>query len=479
MKLWLCLRFRQLPLQCLNRSEQQAVVVLAGQRVIRANDCAMALGIAEGMGAATLRALAGNEPVMLLERDEQAEQQCLQQLCCWAYSISPSLNSWRKDCLQLEIGGCLNLFKGLDAILAEVRSGLGSRGFQAQLGLATTPKAAWLLSFTDQATALAVDRTLDDRLAPLPLNLLEDFAPAVDSLRRAGLETLGDVLALPSHALARRCGNEFNQFLQQALGRGDDPQTDYQPPATFSDEYWYGYEVKANSELMPAVQLLLQSLCRFLRNTQLQTAEILWRLADVDRRITEIPVRSASLHSDWENWLQLTGLRFEQLQLATGVEGLTLECHQLEAGELASIDLFNPGNQREPLHSLLDRLRNRLGLQAIEKIACRDEHLPELAMYSGSDPESSPGRGQACAQRPFWLMPQPQLLKSRGSQLYWQGNGQCGPLQLVYGPERIEDNWWRQAVSRDYYIARNNSGQHYWVFHDRLARAWYIHGVFP
>jgi protein ImuB len=76
-------------------------------------------------------------------------------------------------------------------------------------------------------------------------------------------------------------------------------------------------------------------------------------------------------------------------------------------------------------------------------------------------------------------MPQPQQLKSRGSQLYWHGNGQSGALRLVYGPERIEDNWWRQPVSRDYYIARNNSGQHYWVFHDRLARAWYIHGVFP
>jgi protein ImuB len=48
--LWLCLRFEQLPLQCLNRSEEQPVVVLARQRVLRTNDCAAALGIREGMG---------------------------------------------------------------------------------------------------------------------------------------------------------------------------------------------------------------------------------------------------------------------------------------------------------------------------------------------------------------------------------------------------------------------------------------------
>ena len=148
MSLWLCLRFSQLPLQCLNRSEDQPVVVLARQRVVRANDCAIALGIREGMGTATVHALAGNEALLLLERDEGAEQRCLQQLCCWAYGITPGLFSWRQDCLQLEIGSCLNLFRGLDSLLAEIATGIGSRGYSVRYGLAVTPKAAWLLSFT-------------------------------------------------------------------------------------------------------------------------------------------------------------------------------------------------------------------------------------------------------------------------------------------------------------------------------------------
>ena len=75
-------------------------------------------------------------------------------------------------------------------------------------------------------------------------------------------------------------------------------------------------------------------------------------------------------------------------------------------------------------------------------------------------------------------MPRPQPPKYQGSRLYWNGAHNRATLRLVYGPERIEDNWWRQAVSRDYFIARNDSGHHYWVFHDRLARLWYIQGVF-
>ena len=474
MSLWLCLRFHQLPLQCLDRSEEQPIVVLASQRVVRANDCAAALGIHAGMGSSTVRGLAASEPVRLLERDEKAEQRSLAQLCCWAYSITPTLHTWREDCLLLEIGGCLNLFRGMDALLAEVGNGISSRGFNAHYGLAPTPKAAWLLSFTDSDVATQIEKPLEERLAPVALELLDEFSAGVDSLRRAGLHTLGDILALPAGALSRRCGIAFTHYLQQVLGQREDLHADYQPPATFSDQYWFGYEVKANDELLPAVQLLLQSLCRFLRNTQLQTSEIFWQLIGVDHRLCEVCVRSTTSHSDWKNWYQITGIHFERLQLATGVEGLTLDCRQLRAGQEENIDLFSPGNQREPLASLLDRLRSRLGLQAIEKIGCRDEHLPEFAVHVSSEqPGDEHSTSQDCAQRPFWLMQQPQALRQRHHRLYWNG-----ALDLVYGPERIEDNWWREATSRDYYIARDRAGQCYWIFCDRLTRQWYVHGIF-
>tara|TARA_R110002110_G_scaffold415765_3_gene655317 strand:+ start:86675 stop:88027 length:1353 start_codon:yes stop_codon:yes gene_type:complete len=449
-------------------------VVIAKHRVISANDSAVEIGISPGMSSATVRALAGTMPVQLLERDEEAEQRCLQQLCCWAYSITPALHTWRKDCLQLEIGGCLTLFHGLDALLTEVEAGISSRGYRAAYGLAATPKAAWLLSFSDGAAATAMEQPLEQRLAPLPLELLQDFPKEVDSLRRAGLHTFGDLLALPQAALSRRCGKTFTRFLQQVLGQQQDLQADYLPPPVFNDEYWFGYEVKINDELLPAVQILLQSLCRFLRNTQLQTNMITWQLAGIDHQLQQIQISSSTSHSDWKSWYQLTCLRFEQLQLKSSVEGLSLQCEQLSAGQAESIDLFSPHNQREPLASLLDRLRGRLGLQAVAKVGCRDEHLPELALQLGNEvPASKIDVTTHCKQRPFWLMPQPQPLRQQHGTLYWHG-----ALTLLYGPERIEDNWWREAVSRDYYIARARDGQPYWVFYDRLAQCWYIQGIF-
>jgi len=477
MSLWLCLRFNQLPLQCLNRCENQAVAVLHKQRIVRVNDYAAAQGIGVGMGTATARALAESgegESIALLEQDFEAEKRALQQLCCWAYSITPTLYSDRSDCLQLEIGGCLKLYRGLDTLLAEISHGISARGYSVKIGLAATPKAAWLLSFTEEGAALDAQRELSQRLAPLPLKLIVDFPKTVDSLRRAGLHTLGDILALPSHALGRRCGKEFSHFLQQLLGRRQDLQPQYQPPKSYSDEYWFGYEVSVNEELFPAVQLLLQAFCQFLRNTQLQTSGITWQLVGIDSKLSAITVHSSTCHSDWENWQQLTRIHFDQLQLKNPVEGLFLNCDSLYAGELDSIDLFSPRNQRESRSGLLDRLRNRLGLQAIERISARDEHLPEFAVYLSTDGIDDKYSGQPIsAQRPFWLMPQPLALKQHGKNLYWNG-----ALNLVYGPERIEDNWWLEAVSRDYYIAENSGGQHYWVFRDRLGKRWFIHGIF-
>ncbi len=479
MSLWLCLRFAQLPLQALTRqqADQQAptavievpTAIIEKQRVIQACDAATALGIKPDMGTATVRALADN--IQLLERDTQKEQLCLQQLSCWAYSISPTLYTWRDNCLLLEVGGCLALFRGLKNLLARIRIDLSLRNYSYHSALAANPKAAWLLSHAEQSDYQA---PLKQQLAPLPLKLLDDFPRQTDSLAKAGLWHLGDILELPQQALARRCGKEFVHFLRQVLGTAYDDQPDFQPPHQFSDHYWFGYEVKANQELLPAAQLLLQSLCDFLRNAQLQSQQIEWQFYGIQRDTYKLPIHCSMPQASWREWYRLTDLKMEQLQLKTGVEGLGLYCKDLCEGNYRSQDLFCNSEQKEPLHSLLDRLQNRLGLQAVEKIACRSEHLPEYASYSSCQlgnltNQTTPLDGE----RPFWLMPEPQSLGNRRQQLYWNG-----ALKLLAGPERIEDNWWMDSVSRDYYIARNDNGQLYWVYRDRLLQQWFIQGVF-
>ena len=443
------------------------VAVLEKQRVLVVNSAAAALGVTPGQAAATARTLA--DGIRLLERDQTAEGRCLEQLCCWAYGLSPTLYPCRDDSLLLEIGSCLMLYGGIEALLSRVREELSRRGYSYRFGLGPTPKAALLFTRPLEARATGSGAealhhppdsehrpleacgagTLEARLAPLPLCLLENFPREVDALAKAGLWTFGDILALPHRALARRCGRDFVHYLNQLLGTAEDLVPDFSPPQQFSDDYWFGYEVKANQELLPAIQLLLQSLCRFLRNTQLQTQQVQWELYGINRIAQRLTVHCSLSQANWQEWYQLTRLKIEQLRLEMSIEGIGLCCHRLTPGNADTDDLFQQAGQREPLHCLLDRLKSRLGLQSVQKIACRDEHLPEFAGYSSPDTRPTVTGVIDREQRPFWLMPEPQRLRELAGLPCWNGR-----LTLVEGPERIEDNWWDQAVSRDYYVAQ-------------------------
>ena len=146
MSLWLYLQLPRLALECLPHRPEYPAVVLEHQRVITANDVALAAGIKPGQSGATVRTLLGATSLQLLERDPAREVRALEQLKCWAYSITPTLECWRKRGLQLEIGGCLRLHGGIEQLIGNAQTELLQRGFTSRVGLAPNRHAAELLS---------------------------------------------------------------------------------------------------------------------------------------------------------------------------------------------------------------------------------------------------------------------------------------------------------------------------------------------
>lgn len=399
---------------------------------------------------------------------------CLDTLMLWAYSITPTLERWRDDCLQLEIGGCLALFRGLDPLLAQVRNDLARRGVEVVLGVGPSRWSAWLLSHADSATAVAIDQPLIQRIGSLPLTLLDDFPGQVASLERAGIRDFTALLALPRTALARRCGKALLARLDQIGGNAAEARRDFTPPPEFRDALWFGFEIRHAQELHPAIAELLQGFTRFLRNTQLDTQCIAWCLLGARGVSRTLTVRSTEAHANPTTWFELTAIQLERLQLAPDTEGIELRVTALVPATADGDDLFANPHNREPLGNLVDRLRSRLGRQAITRVAVRDEHVPECRLYHGEQPPEVGDRDNwGDAQRPFWLLPEPQPIREQGKTLHWNG-----PLEMLAGPERIEDNWWQTPVSRDYFLARGPDGQPLWIFQDRRSRRWFVHGIF-
>ena len=479
MSLWLCLRFPLLPLECLPPDTERPVAVVESQRIVAANELALSAGIKPGHSSSTARALIEDGELRLLNRDRNREAQVIERLLCWAYGFTPTLEAWHGNTLQLEIGSCLKLYRDVNRLNDALKRKLAYRGFTVASGLAPNRWSAWLLSHTNSRSSTGDDVNRQAALTAIPLRILlsipgNDFKQSVERLEKAGIKTLGQLLDLPPSSIARRCGKPLHQWLQALTTTSDRLATDFLPPQQFKDSFWFGFEIRHSNELQPAMEQLLEGLAGFLASAQLTTTTINWHMLRAQGGFQSLTVKSSEAHRSVERWLKLSVLQLEHYSLEENIEGLSLDVSELQQEVMTESDLFGDSRSNESLYSLIDRLRARLGLQAVQYLDLREAHLPEFSqLLTQEQPAAAPLKAYP-GQRPFWLLEEPHPIRAWNDQLFWNG-----PLELIYGPERIEDNWWDQPTSRDYYVAKTEEGQPIWIFQNRHNQRWYVQGVLP
>jgi protein ImuB len=137
-------------------------------------------------------------------------------------------------------------------------------------------------------------------------------------------------------------------------------------------------------------------------------------------------------------------------------------------------DFFATIANAEAGPQLVERLRARLGEDAVRTLRSRADHRPERAWRweASVSAEATATKDSAAAEwpvRPVWLLQEPYALA---------GGPAAASLQLESGPERIESGWWDDRdVARDYFVGRNLRGEALWLYRDRDG-AWFVHGVF-
>jgi protein ImuB len=148
-----------------------------------------------------------------------------------------------------------------------------------------------------------------------------------------------------------------------------------------------------------------------------------------------------------------------------------------------------------------DRVRARLGDQAIRRARLVESHLPERAAAAISFAESERGGRAAKAETP---LPQAAHLKERPVRLFdvpetveviaaeipegppkhFRWRRTAYRVLRAEGPERIASEWWRQeSGTRDYFRVEDEEGRRFWLYREGLygvaeAPRWFMHGVF-
>ncbi len=465
--LWIVLHFPALALEVHTRgSAVGALVVSSGgtrPRVVAASATARVAGVAEGMTLAAAQALL---PSLLAKpRVLSAEAAALAQLGAWAMQFTPTVALLPPDGLALEIGGCARLFGGLSRLVARVDAELDVLGFSAASAIAPTARAAELLVRAGMPVFENSLAALPRRLAAVPTAFLALAPRARESLADAGIETFGDCLELPRDGLARRFGQALLDDIDRALGRRPEVLALFSPPAQFAGCLELPSPVAEAEALLFATRRLLGELQGWLAGRGQGVLRFELRLGHHRGAATPCAFRLSAPTRAAETLLSVVRERLVRQPLADRVEWLSL--HSIETADYrprpASL-LSGEAPPGEEAMTLVDRLRARLGEEAVRMLATVADFRPERAATTGPSIAAS---ALLEAPRPLWLDAEPQALRE-------------GAWEVLDGPERLESGWWDgQDTRRDYYVVRTARGETWWVYRD-LGRggAWFRHGIF-
>lgn len=458
------IRFRGRP-----RPLPQAVIETRGQQaqLLACDAAAAAAGVQPGISLAAAWALCPE--LEIHEREPRREQAMLRRLAAWCGRFTPVV-TLEDGMLLLEIRGSQRLFGGAQRLRQLLQQGLRELGFESRSAVAPTPRAAAWFARAGSDQCLLDAAALAASLGQLPLAATGFSARLQQRFAGIGARRVADLLRLPRAGFARRFGPGSLAVLDQALGREPDLREALQPPPQFSAELELLYEIESAPVLLHPAGFLLRELEGYLHATG--QGVLRWRLElqDRDRGRSSLLLAHAEPTRELARLQRLLEQRLETAELPAPVIQLRLVVVEMRASEGQVGGLFrDTGTAAEPTE-LLERLRTRLGEDAVLAPATLPDYRPERALRA-SEPGAVGPVEAAAAPRPLWLLEPPRPL--RVQQQRPRG------YELLEGPERIETGWWDGAdVRRDYWQARDREGRRAWLFREQRTGDWWLQGYF-
>ncbi|MFI8748213.1 Y-family DNA polymerase [Pseudomonas sp. NPDC077186] len=468
--LWACILLPQLALDGVmrQRAEPTEPLVLLGgppqRRVLQAvNPTARALGLKPGQLLSAAQAL--TRGFASADYDLAAIDRWQQFLAAWAYGFSAQVSLHYPRCLLLEVGSSLGLFGPWPRFEARLRRELGELGFQQRICLAPNPVAARMLANVHDGLAISDAAELRAALEPLPVDRIGLPRETASALARMGLRNLQQLLAMPRDGLARRFPAELLRHLDNLLGERALALEFYRPPDRFDARIELNFEVESHQALLFPLRRLTADLAAYLAGRDSGVQRFTLHLEHRNRPASRLTVGLLSAERDPAMLLELTRGRLEQLQLPAPVLALRLEARELPAFAPQHRQLFDERPQQSlPWEQLRERLRARLGDEAVQGLGARADHRPEQSWQAEGDNRTPPL--PSVGPRPAWLLGEPQPLAEAG-------------LLILAGPERIESGWWDGGdLRRDYYLVQTRSGQRAWAFRPVGGGPLLLHGWF-
>lgn len=473
----------------------------------------------------------------------------LQPLACALLRFTPDLALAPESVILMDVTASVRLFGGIGALRTRLRGVLAAfdTARTAAPGVAAAPPAtsivvsvaaswavAWMLARSGHGGSALKLRSLRRGLARTPLTVAPPARPFADWFRDLGCNTLADLRRLPRTGLKKRCGPVLLAWLDQLTDAGVMPYPYLRPPPEFDQALELPDHIEHAPALQWAAQRLILQLCGWLAGRQQDVAAFTLWLAH-ERRLhragpsgqlsvdeaTRVPITLGTPAHDPAILTRLVQEHLARLTLPASVIAVRLRATRFQDAQAPSLELFpEPGGTSQDHAQLLAVLAARLGADNLLVPAPVADHRPERAARwaplgrllsagrAAAQPDASIDRnpaaalrqacgpcgdaaqmGSAALPRPAWLLDAPLPLELQGHRPFYGT-----PLRLVSPAERLDCGWQDDGpVTRDYFVAEDESGACYWVFRadgvpgksaqtmdagSGPAPHWFLHGLF-
>ena len=419
---------------------------------------------------------------------DPAAPRALHSLAARAQRFTPRISLAPPDAVLLEVRSSLHLFGGVDGLRRAMAGECTALGLPAILTFAPTASAALAGARAGRAFTVLEAGQLAGSLATLPLAALCWSPELIERLARIGVRTVGAALRLPRAGFAQRFGAAQLAELDRLTGRAAEPRERFEAPQRFRRRRELPFESDGQALLAATLRSLLEELGRFLTARQCGVLALECRLWHRQAAPTRCVLRLGTPLADAARLAALFDERLRMLTLPEPVRACELRAGSPVPQPMHTGGLWQPGERgglaTAPGVELIERLRARLGPEALETLALVADRRPEAAWRAGPPapapapapaPDAEAQAAVCTARRPLWLLPAPRPLRQRRGLPRWRG-----ALHLEGEPERIETGWWDGGeVARDYYNARDGRGRRLWLFREREPpHRWFLHGVY-
>lgn len=502
---------------------EQAMAVLDGAPplliVIAANERAREAGIEVGMTKLQAEACPG---VHLRRRSLAQEIAAHDALLDCAHAFSPRVEDTNRrsqnsaiqekpaDTVILDVAGLDRLFGPAAKIARSLDSRVSRMGLAANIAIAGNPDAAMHAAQGFSGVTVIVPGTEAERLAALPIRLLELSAELLEALESWGIHDFGSLAALPEVALSQRLGQEGLRLQKLAQGRVERTLVPAEPAIKFEEAIELEDAIELLEPLAFVLNRMLEQICERLTSRALATNELrlTLELTGYDDQSAEEQAASKAVHQRSVQFPvpmqdSRTFLKLLQLDLAahppSGPVKKILLAAEPAPPRFAQSGLFLPrGPAPERLELTLARIRNITGDDRVGSAELLDTHAPgafrmrPFRLHPANPHSSKIVVREASTQQTLmqWtalrvfrppLQTKVQMKHGMPARVFLRG--QAHQVTAAAGPWRKSGGWWTdQSWTHDEWDLELRADQTppmlVRVYRDLSSAKWYVEGSF-